>query len=237
MAVTTHAALHVAAAPRSLTVAHDPADGQLVGHEPSIAASHASTGGSTTPSPQAGAQSASIRNVAPGRAAAVAGDSRRDGQVHAGGLAGAGREQPIVGARIAVGARARAGAGRPAAMATSHASPTWTTPSPHADEQSGSCAALQPAGQQPSEAPHAVISVDTQTAEQSAALPASAVCKQAAGEGGQIVGQAAVAGALAGRTSRPARRWRRRTPRGNRVSVAPVDPGRQQPSPEIGAFT
>lgn len=66
MAVMTQAALQVAAAPRSFTVAHEPADGQLVGHEPAIAASQASMGGSTTPSPQAGAQSASIRNVAPG---------------------------------------------------------------------------------------------------------------------------------------------------------------------------
>ncbi len=121
-------------------------------------------------------------------------------------------------------------------MAMSQASPTWTTPSPQVDEQSGSCAALQPAGQQPSEAPHAVISVETQTAEQSAALPASAVCRQAAGEGGQLVGQAPSPVACGSHVS-PGSTTPSPQVAGQSVSVAPVYPGKQQPSPEIGAFT
>src|SRR5947208_2806633 len=149
MGVTTHAALHVAGAPRSLTVAHDPADGQLVGHEPSIAASQASTGVSTRPSPQTGAQSASIKNVAPDgqhpspATAAVTGRcTQAASQVPADSRRSSVQGLPSSHAR---GQAPR----RPAAMATSQASPTWTTPSPQVVEQSGSWAALQPAGQQP----------------------------------------------------------------------------------------
>ena len=77
----------------------------------------------------------------------------------------------------------------PEAMAVSQASPDWTRPSPQVAEQSGSAAAVQPAGQQPSAAPQAVMAVDVQAALQAAAVPLSTVCRQAAGEGGHILGK------------------------------------------------
>lgn len=119
-------------------------------------------------------------------------------------------------------------------MATSHDSPAWTTPSPQVREQSGSWAAVQPAGQQPSEAPQAVMAVETQAAVQVVASPVSAVCRQAAGDGGQLVGHALEPVAIGSQVS-PGSTTPSPQRAGQSLSVARVDPARQHPSPEMGA--
>jgi len=124
--------------------------------------------------------------------------------------------------------------GAPAAIATSQVSFGWTTPSPQVDEQSGSVAAVQPPGQQPSLAPLQLeMGVSTQVAEQSLLLPVSAVWRQADSEGGQLVGQAPLPVASGSQAS-PGSTMPSPHSAGQSVSVAWVAPDGQQPSPEIG---
>jgi hypothetical protein len=70
----------------------------------------------------------------------------------------------------------------------SQVSPGSMTPLPQLGWQSGSLLALQPAGQQPSEAPHAVMAVCWQRTLHSAALPTSVSAVQAL-PSLQLVGQ------------------------------------------------
>jgi hypothetical protein len=149
--VAAQLAEQVAAEPRGVTLVQDPAAGQLVGQEPSPAASsQASTGGSTTPLPQIGAQSGSVVKLAPGgqqpspaRAAVTPGCAQVAEQVPAdssrSSVQGSPSAQPDGQAPTI-----------PAGIAMSQASPGCTTPSPQLAEQSGSLAAVHPDGQQPS---------------------------------------------------------------------------------------
>ena len=124
--------------------------------------------------------------------------------------------------------------GEPAASATSQVSFGWTTPSPQVDEQSGSVAAVQPAGQHPSLAAlQLVMGVSTQAAEQSSLLPVSAVWRQAESEGGQLVGQAPLPVAMRSQAS-PGSTTPSPQVAGQSVSVACVAPDGQHPSPEMG---
>jgi hypothetical protein len=67
MGDATQAAVQVAGEPRRATAVQDPRDGQAVGQDPLPAAgSQVSTGRSTTPFPQMGAQSGSTSKSAPG---------------------------------------------------------------------------------------------------------------------------------------------------------------------------
>jgi hypothetical protein len=123
--------------------------------------------------------------------------------------------------------------GLPAAIAMSQVSSLATFPSPQLAEQSGSLAAVQPAGQQPSLVGlQATMGFDTQAALQALAEPVSAVCSQADGEGGQLVGQApgptaALSHASPGSTTPSPQRG------AQSVSVAAVPPSGQHLSPEV----
>jgi hypothetical protein len=122
----------------------------------------------------------------------------------------------------------------PVAIATSQVSFGWTTPSPQVEEQSGSVAAVQPVGQQPSlSALQLVMGVSTQEAEQASLLPVNVAWRQADSEGGQLVGQAPLPAASLSQVS-PRSTMPSPHVAGQSVSVACVAPDGQQPSPEMG---
>jgi len=145
--VAAQRALQLVAAPSSATRRQAPPAGQAAGQAPS----QLSTGASTTPLPHSGAQSASRRKLPPGgqqpspaRKVVTGRDRQAAAQV------------PAPTSRSCVQGFASAqvvghAPGRPGAMAVSQVSfGASTTPSPQVEEQSGSVAAVQPAGQQPS---------------------------------------------------------------------------------------
>jgi hypothetical protein len=207
---------------------------QAVGHEPATALSQVSTGGSTTPSPHTAAQSASTVRSPPGGqqpSPATKAVTGRWTQLAA--------QVPPESSRSVVQGLPSSQAvgqapGLPAGIATSQLSSIWTLPSPQVAEQSGSVAAVHPAGQQPSLCGlQAAIGLETQVAVQALVEPVSAVCTQADGDGGQLVGQApgptaALSHDSPGSTTPSPQRA------GQSVSVALVPPSGQLPSPEVG---
>jgi hypothetical protein len=153
-------------------VAHASGGGQSAWQDAGlVAVSHVSQGLSTTPFPQAAAQSESIPAWAPGgqqpspfRSAAVGTNTQRAWQVSA-----STRRSSVQGTPLA---QLRGQLPAPAVMAVSHASPASRRPFPQLIPQSGSLSGMQPAGQQPSETrEQAAVGCGTHTAEQLAAEP------------------------------------------------------------------
>jgi hypothetical protein len=229
-----HEPLQLAGEPRRVSVMQVPSTGQPVGQESGTALSQVSTGRSTTPLPHMAAQSASTVRSPPGGQQPSPAMNAVTGR-----CTQAAEQVPPESNRSRVqGSRSSQAfaqaPGAPAASATSQVSFGWTTPSPQVDEQSGSVAAVQPLGQQPSLAALQLeMGVSTQVAEQSLLLPVSAVWRHADSEGGQLVGQAPLPMAILSQVS-PGSTTPSPHVAGQSVSVACVAPDGQHPSPEIG---
>jgi len=231
----THEEVQLVGDPRKVSVMQVPSEGQTIGQEAGSARSQVSTGRSTTPLPHIAAQSAStVRSPPGGQQPSPATNAVTGRCTQAAEQVPAESSRSLVQGSRSLHAFSQA-PGAPAAIETSQVSFGWTTPSPQVDEQSGSVAAVQPVGQQPSLAAlQPAMGLSTQAAEQSSVLPVSAVWRQAESEGGQLVGQAPLPAATLSQVS-PGSTMPSPHVAGQSVSVACVAPDGQQPSPEIGA--
>jgi hypothetical protein len=213
-------------------VQRSPSSGQVAGQE--AAGSHVSPA-PTWPSPQIGAQSASVAGVHPG------GQQPSPARQAVIGAWPQAREQPATDPEAKSSVQAFPSSqegghqpGMPAVMARSQRSPGSTTPSPQTAGQSLSSAASQPGGQQPSPGAHAPIGRVTQRALHAAAVPSSSTTVQAPSDG-QAVGQLAPGVVPSSQLSLGPSTTPFPHAGAQSGSTANVAPGGQQPSPASGA--